>query len=283
MKRYIILLPIFMGFGIFWFYQRPIFVDEKIALPEAVPYNNFVDEHKVSTTTQEDILIQEIATSTAEDTVIEIVQVEEPEEDTPIEVLDESIINTSINLDIPFTSQAPTANWDQPWQDACEEASVLMVDYYYQNKAMPNSNIVEATLFDMVAWQEDNWQVNENLSVEKLALYVKATFGYKTEIVDDLTVEKIKYYLDRGLPVVVPADGKKLANPYFSNGGPEYHMLLIKGYLSDKQKFITNDPGTSHGENFLYSYDNMMYSIADWDKKNSSATGPKRALILYKD
>lgn len=34
-------------------------------------------------------------------------------------------------LPVPYTSQAPYAYWGQPWQDACEETSILMVDKYY--------------------------------------------------------------------------------------------------------------------------------------------------------
>src|SRR5574344_487542 len=33
----------------------------------------------------------------------------------------------------PFVQQAPEKNWDEPWQDACEEASLLTVDYFYKN------------------------------------------------------------------------------------------------------------------------------------------------------
>ena len=36
-------------------------------------------------------------------------------------------------ISVPFTSQAPEKNWEQPWQDACEEAAVLMLDAYYKN------------------------------------------------------------------------------------------------------------------------------------------------------
>ncbi|MCR4279964.1 MAG: hypothetical protein NUV82_00890, partial [Candidatus Komeilibacteria bacterium] len=35
------------------------------------------------------------------------------------------------NLDVPFMSQAPHANWDLPYQEACEEASLIMVDYFW--------------------------------------------------------------------------------------------------------------------------------------------------------
>ena len=76
----------------------------------------------------------------------------------------------------------------------------------------------------------------------------------------------------------MPADGHKLNNPYFSNDGPDYHMLVIKGYSEDH--FITNDPGTSWGAEFVYTSENLFYSIAEWNQKESQATGPKIGLVL---
>ncbi len=177
------------------------------------------------------------------------------------------IIKKEINLNIPFISQAPTANWEQPYQDACEEVSILMVDYYYTKKEPPSAEELEFFIQEMVKWQEENWGEHLNLPIIKLKEFVENYFNYKTEIIYDLNVEKIKNYLDRGIPVIVPANGKKLDNPYFSNGGPEYHMLVIKGYLGDN--FITNDPGTKRGLNFIYTSENLLYSIADWDIKKS--------------
>ena len=42
---------------------------------------------------------------------------------------------------------------------------------------------------------------------------------------------------------------------YYAHPGPVRHMLLIKGYDGERGVFITNDPGTRHGESFEYSVD----------------------------
>ncbi len=187
-----------------------------------------------------------------------------------------------INLNIPFTSQAPTANWEQPYQDACEEATLLMVDYYYTKKEFPSPEEVEIILQEMIQWQEENWEGHEHLPIVKLKEFVEEYYHYQTEIVYDLNVEKIKNYLKEGKPVIVPANGQKLDNPYFTNEGPEYHMLVIKGYLDNK--FITNDPGTKRGEDFIYTTDNLLNSIADWDtKKSHTDMGLKIGLIILKN
>ena len=56
-------------------------------------------------------------------------------------------------------------------------------------------------------------------------------------------------------------------------------MLVIKGYLDNS--FITNDPGTKRGENFIYSIDNLLLSLADWDiKKAYPNEGLKTGLVI---
>lgn len=186
-----------------------------------------------------------------------------------------------INLDVPFTSQAPTGNWAEPWQNACEEASLLMVAYYYQDKKFPSKETVEVILKDMINWEQNNWGAQFELTMEQEAQLAKALFNYRSEIVDNLDAKKLRQYLAQGTPVIVPADGHKLANPFFTGNGPDYHMLVVKGYVGDK--FITNDPGTRHGQDFVYTADNLFSSIAEWDNQTGAATGPKRGLILYQN
>ncbi|MBT4516621.1 MAG: hypothetical protein HOC78_01885 [Candidatus Komeilibacteria bacterium] len=197
------------------------------------------------------------------------------------EVEVEQVESISVNLAVPFTSQAPTADWEQPYQDACEEASLLMVDYYYANQDFPTKEEVENILLEMVAWQEINWGGHFNLPTASVAEYAMTTFGYRVEVIEDLTADKIRVFLNRGIPVIIPADGHKLDNPFFSGNGPEYHMLVVKGYQDDK--FITNDPGTRRGADFIYTEKNLMASIFDWDTKKDQTIGPKRGLVLYND
>ncbi len=211
---------------------------------------------------------------------LDYIEIKEYKEDNSTST--EEVIEKSINLDIPFTSQAPTANWDEPFQNACEEASILMVDYYYNNKELPSNEEIENIFLDMVKWQEDNWGEHSNLPILEVSNLVKELFGYNTEIVNDLNEEKIESYLDNGYPITIPANGKLLDNPNFNNGGPEYHMLVIKGYVDDK--YITNDPGTRNGADFIYTKENLLESIADWDnEKSHTDMGLKNGLIIYFD
>jgi len=251
MKKYFLIIILIIFGGVVYWSQRLEPEVIKIDLPPEQNYEEFIIEEE---------------------------QVEEITGDNEIinEVVKQPVEKTSINLNIPFTPQAPTANWEQPFQDACEEASILMVDYYYQNKNLPNQIEIEELLLAMVELQENNWGGHFNLPVARTAEFVATYFGYQTEIIENLDAQKIRVYLDQGLPVIVPANGKKLANPYFKNGGPDYHMLVIKGYLDDK--FITNDPGTKRGADYLYDYQ-LLAALHDW-YDGDVANGPARILIV---
>lgn len=173
-----------------------------------------------------------------------------------------------MNLAVPFTSQAPEKNWDQPWQDACEEAAVLMMEAYYGNQKL-SVLFAKDEILKMVKWEEEkNW--GRSIEIEKVQDLVQyympnilTSKNLKIKIIENPTVEQIKKYVAAGTPVLVVADGKILPNPHFQNGGPEYHALVIRGYT--ETEFITNDPGTQFGENFKYKYHDLMKSIRDWN------------------
>lgn len=95
-------------------------------------------------------------------------------------------------------------------------------------------------------------------------------------------MEDIKKELAKGNPVIVPTAGRLLSNPYFTPPGPLYHMLLIKGYstTSTTTEFITHDPGTIRGANFVYSYQTLETSIHDLESKDlENITNGRSAMI----
>ncbi|MBT4447426.1 MAG: hypothetical protein HOD06_01655 [Candidatus Komeilibacteria bacterium] len=262
MKKYILAIIIIIGLGLLWRHQirQPDLIE--VDLPAAKEYQEFVEQELAED--KDNLLADKIK-----------------EEVGVLDEISPQVEVVNVNLDVPFTSQAPTVNWDPPYQDACEEASFLMVDYYYKNKQLPNEEDIEVLLSSMVIWQETNWGGHFDLPVAKLAEYINIFYDYRAEVISNVTINQLEDFLDQGLPIIVPANGHILNNPFFNGVGPEYHMLVIKGYVDNN--FITNDPGTSRGADFVYTYENMMESIFDWDTKKSSSTGPRNVLVLYND
>lgn len=182
-----------------------------------------------------------------------------------------------------FVEQAPERNWNQPWQDACEEAGLLTAIYYKQNKK-PNTKKIIADLKDIFAYETDqNW--GHDIPLSKLSQIAQKKFGYKTKIIENPTLDDLKSQIDQKRPVIVPANGKTLyrENKNFSAGGPYYHNIVILGYDKVKKKFIVHDVGTKRGAYFKYSFDLLLSAIHDLpatDKKEDIQTGAKRVMVL---
>lgn len=82
-------------------------------------------------------------------------------------------------------------------------------------------------------------------------------------------VEQIINELKAGHLVLLPANGQKLSNPHYTAPGPLTHMLVITGYISRSDEFVTNDSGTKRGRDYRYKTATVM--AAAWNYP----TGPK--------
>ncbi len=185
-------------------------------------------------------------------------------------------IPTEFKLSVPFTPQAPTANWNQPYQDACEEAGILMLDAYRKGYEV-SPLFAEDEIKKMVAWEKkQGW--GTSISINKISQLAKHYMGnISTEIITNPTVKQIKKEVASGNPVLVVAYGKDIPNPNYSGDGPLYHILIITGYTENE--FITNDPGTKRGENFKYKYEDILSVMHDWNG-GQVQQGKKKVLII---
>lgn len=168
-------------------------------------------------------------------------------------------------LDVPFTSQAPHANWDDPYQEACEEASIIMVAAYYNGeRGSLDADEADRRILKLIEREESQYGYGQDVTAQQAVELIEGEFSdLQASVFPIKTASDIISYLAKGIPVIVPADGKALPNPNFRNGGPVYHMLVVIGYTGTK--FITNDPGTRLGKAFLYTYDELLSAIHDWN------------------
>lgn len=184
-----------------------------------------------------------------------------------------------MNLSIPFVSQAPFSDWNLPYQEACEEASVIMVHYYLQNKEL-TPEIMDREILKLVDWENKMFGDYKHTSVAQTVKILKEYLGHDNiEVLTDFSREDLKAEIAKGHPIVVPAAGRQLGNPNFQSPGPMYHMLVMKGYTKDN--VITNDPGTRRGHNFLYNWDVFMSAVHDWNGEDISK-GAKSVIVVKK-
>ena len=183
-----------------------------------------------------------------------------------------------VNWDVPFTPQAPLANWDAVHEEACEEASVLMVLKYFAGKPIGTPAEADQAILRLV----DRNEHILGFAVDQTAQQVAALIALennrlRVSVVAHPSENSIKQALARGFLVIVPAAGRQLKNPYFQQPGPLYHMLVIRGYTKDGY-VITNDPGTKRGAGFLYPWQTLLDAIHDWN--NGDVDHGDKVMIL---
>ena len=184
-----------------------------------------------------------------------------------------------INWDVPFTSQAPNANWDLTHEEACEEAALLMAQKYFEKDGFTSPDDAETGLQGIISWENKYLGFFESTTAEQTAQVARGALGLKAEVIDTPSVSEIKAVLASGKLLILPEAGQQIGNPFYTAPGPLYHMLLLKGYTADQ--FITNDAGTKRGENYPYPFKTVLDANHDWNGRDG-ADGAKRAILIWK-
>jgi len=180
---------------------------------------------------------------------------------------------------VPFEPQAPFANWDHLHDEACEEASLIIVNYYLTNQGL-NASIMEDQIQKITSWEIDNWQVpDKDLTVAELKIIAENFYHLNPEIKKINELNDIKKQISSGHIVIVPAAGRLLGNPNFRSPGPIYHMLVVTGYTPSG--FITNDVGTKRGLNFQYKNDIFFSAIHDWSGSSDTINSGEKLMLVF--
>lgn len=186
-----------------------------------------------------------------------------------------STVKDSVKQSVPFIVQAPRAQWDDPrFQDACEEASLLMAHAWLNGTGAISKSDAEAEMERMFLAEEALFGAGViDTSVEDTAAFFQKHFQRTVEVVRDTTLENMYRNLAEGSIIIAPTNGRALGNPNFTNGGPDRHMLVVIGYDKNAREFITNDPGTRVGKGYRYK-DTVLYNaIRDY------STGHKEPIL----
>lgn len=162
---------------------------------------------------------------------------------------------------VPYTVQSPFLQWgaNDPHQEYCEAAAVLMVGRYYRGDSYPNDRIpppdADQAMAQIVAWERQQWPGVLDLSLDRVG-QVGHNFYPMRPHVAEATLEAVKAALAAGHPVLLPVNthGGPQGKPISPNFGSQavYHVLVLTGY--DGTSVYANDAGFSQGQNFRYDW-----------------------------
>ena len=82
---------------------------------------------------------------------------------------------TEINLNVPFFSQAPDADWGEPWQEACEEAASILAYYYATDQPLTKEKFKEEVL-GLVEWQKEHFGDYKHSEIEQTVEMIRGYF-----------------------------------------------------------------------------------------------------------
>ncbi|MBI3420596.1 MAG: C39 family peptidase [Candidatus Sungbacteria bacterium] len=262
--KYVVIvgLAVLVGAGAFVFWRHDISRQvERASLPEEMHYAEAVQQ----TPTVQTAASASVATPPS------------TSEEPPV---NPAVLPAEVNLAVPFVVQAPYARWEDPYGEFCEEASVLMAISYIRGEKIASPADADAKMLAIKAFEDKRFGYYKDTNAAETAAIVKEFYKYaNVELVQNPTVADIKKALATGKLVITPLAGRMLGNPYFTAPGPLYHMLVIKGYTKDGT-FITNDPGTRRGADFLYSEATVMNALHDWPGNDHIEQGKKTIIIV---
>lgn len=184
-----------------------------------------------------------------------------------------------VDLDVPFTAQAPYGDWSAPYEEACEEASVLMAVAWAQGRVITPEQ-ANTEILKMVDFENYYFGYHSDTALRETEKLITQYFGYPAAAVFyDISPDDIRSALADGNAVIVPIAGALLPNPYFLDI-PPYHMVVIRGYDDALREFLVNDPGTRHGEQYRYPYDMLWNAIRDWTGSDETILNGRKGMIV---
>jgi len=191
------------------------------------------------------------------------------------------IMPAAIVLQVPFSAQAPTNNWSR--NEDCEETSITMANAFLTGTTEDKLPAAAAqnAINNLKTWGQANLGYNANTGADATTKMAQGAFGLTITQIPNFTESDLKTALTNKHPILLPINAKLLGSAQYANGGPTYHMIVIRGFKGDS--FIVNDPGTDSGDGNEYPFSILQKASADWNQITKSIDATRKiALVVSK-
>lgn len=191
----------------------------------------------------------------------------------------------TVNLSVPYIIEIPDGTWTGPWKNACEEASVAMVDQFYQGIHKIDKQASKKIMWPLFVYQDSIWGTNADSNASRTVKIIEANLDFDATIKRNPTLEEIKAELRAGRPVISFHYAKYLNNPghRFRVNGSYFHVMALSGFDEAKKQFIVEDPGAENGLDYRYSYDTIMNTLADFNHTTKKVDGLPTVIFTKQD
>jgi len=191
------------------------------------------------------------------------------------------ILPAAVILQVPFSTQAPNDNWNR--NEDCEETSITMANAFLTGSTEDKlpTDAAQNAINNLKAWEQINLGYNANTGVDATTKMAEGAFNLTVTRIPNFTEADLKNALQAGHPILLPINAKLLGNTQYKNGGPIYHMIVLRGFKGDT--FIVNDPGTDNGDGNEYPFSILQKASADWNNATQTIDSTRKfALVLSK-
>ncbi len=179
---------------------------------------------------------------------------------------------TMIQLEVPSITQAPGDNWNDPWGNACEEASASMVQAFYAEKALSQDE-ANKTMQALFVWENEYLKKNADTNAVETKQMIEANTKIRITIKRKPTLEEIKKELQAKRPVIALVNQFALYNePPTGIKGASFHVFVITGYNDTTNEFTVNDPARPTIKK--YQYARIMKALHDLGESGEAEGEP---------
>ena len=98
----------------------------------------------------------------------------EPKSEPIAENKSDLILPARALMNVPFTPQAPFGKWDPPWNEACEEASVLMaMDWVRGTTVASNPDTASDEIKHIIAFESAAFGYHNDTAIKETAKIIQ--------------------------------------------------------------------------------------------------------------